>query len=263
LSPASTYPYGISIQYCGELLKEHAVRRAVTPSKMALEELMRALRFLNLAILSVLVGSTALAYAQDEKQQEDKSARQEEAKPQPKKDEMKPPRQNDAKPSNQDARGEKQDQKRGEEQSGDRAKPQGQERPEMQGEQNRQGQEHPQMQGEHAQPTQQHPEMQQNDRNRQGQEHSQMQGDRGRKGGHIPDDRFHSQFGREHRFNARGVIVRGQPQFQYGGYSFELIDAWPSEWSDSDDYYIDYIDGDYYLIDLVHPGIRLAVFVVM
>jgi hypothetical protein len=194
---------------------------------------MRALRFLNLAILSVLVGSTALVYAQEEKPQEEKPARQEEAKPQPKQDEAKPPRQNEAKPT-QDTRGEKQDQKRGQEQSGDRAKPQ--------------GQEHPEMQGDHAKPAQERPE---------------MQGDRGRKGGHIPDDRFRAQFGREHRFNARSVIVRGRPQFQYGGYNFEYVDAWPSEWSDSDDYYIDYIDGDYYLIDLVHPGIRLALFVVM
>jgi len=59
------------------------------------------------------------------------------------------------------------------------------------------------------------------------------------------------------------VIVSGQPQFQYGGYSFELIDAWPADWDYNDDFYIDYIDGDYYLIDLLHPGIRIAVFVVM
>ena len=193
---------------------------------------MRALRFLNLAILSALLGSAALLYAQEEKQQEEKPARQEEAKPQPKRDEAKPTRQNEAKPSNQD----KQVEKRGQEQSGDRAKPAGQERPEMQG-----------------------------DRNRRGQEHSEMHGDRARggKGGHIPDDKFRAQFGREHHFNAKSVIVRGQPRFQYGGYTFELIDAWPAEWVDSDDYYIEYIDGEYYLIDLVHPGIRLAIFVAM
>jgi hypothetical protein len=59
------------------------------------------------------------------------------------------------------------------------------------------------------------------------------------------------------------VIVQGRPQFQYGGYNFELVDAWPADWAYTDDCYIDYIDGDYYLIDLLHPGIRLAVFVVM
>ena len=44
-----------------------------------------------LALLSVLVGSAGLPYAQDEKQQEDKP-RQEETKPEPKKDEAKPSR---------------------------------------------------------------------------------------------------------------------------------------------------------------------------
>jgi len=199
--------------------------------------LMRALRFLNLAIFSVLVGSAALVYAQDEKQQEEKPARQEEAKPQPKQDEAKPKRQNETKPANQDKQVEKQDQKRGQEQSGDRAKPQGQERPGMQGDRNRQGQ---------------------------GQERPEMYGNRAAgKGGHIPDEKFRAQFGRGHHFNARSVIVRGQPRFQYGGYTFEIIDAWPAEWVDTDDYYIEYIDGNYYLIDLVHPDIRLAVFVAM
>jgi len=199
--------------------------------------LMRALRFLNLAVLWVLVGSAAPVYAQDEKQQEEKPARQEEAKPQQKQDEAKPNRQNETKPANQDKQVEKQDQKRGQEQSGDRAKPQGQERPEMQGDRNRLGQ---------------------------GQERSEMHGNRAAgKGGHIPDEKFRAQFGREHHFNARSVIVRGQPRFQYGGYTFEIIDAWPAEWVDTDDYYIDYIDGEYYLIDLLHPGVRIAVIVVM
>lgn len=212
---------------------------------------MRALRFLNLAVLSVLVGSAALVYAQDEKQQEEKPARQEEAKPQPKQDEAKPNRQNETKPANQDKQVEKQDQKRGQEQSGDRAKPQGQERPEVQGDRNRQVQEHQPMQ---------------DDRNRQGQgqERSEMHGNRAAgKGGHIPDEKYRAQFGREHHFNARSVIVRGQPRFQYGGYTFEIIDAWPAEWVDTDDYYIEYIDGNYYLIDLLHPDVRFAVFVVM
>ena len=57
---------------------------------------MRALRFLNVALLSVLIGSAAFVYGQDakndEKKQDEKPARQEEAKPQPKQDEVKPPR---------------------------------------------------------------------------------------------------------------------------------------------------------------------------
>jgi hypothetical protein len=61
----------------------------------------------------------------------------------------------------------------------------------------------------------------------------------------------------------RPVIVEGQPRFQYGGYSFALVDAWPADWTYTDDCYIDYIDGEYFLFDLRHPGMRIALFVVM
>ncbi len=85
----------------------------------------------------------------------------------------------------------------------------------------------------------------------------------GQNRGHIPDDKFRAHFGRGHTFTARTVIVQGQPQFQYGGYSFQLVDAWPVGWAYTDECYIDYIDGEYFLFDLLHPGVRVAVFVVM
>jgi hypothetical protein len=82
--------------------------------------------------------------------------------------------------------------------------------------------------------------------------------------GRIPDDRFRANFGREHSFRVpRPEVVSGRPQFQYGGYSFVLVDAWPADWAYSDDCYIDYIDGEYFLIDLRHPGVRLALTVAM
>jgi hypothetical protein len=181
---------------------------------------MRALRFLSLAMLSLLVGSAAALYAQDEKQQEDRP-RQEE--PKPKQDEAKPPRHDEAKPAGEAKPAQdKQEQKR-EDQSRDQMKPD--------------RQEHPEQHAEHARPA--------------------------GKGGHIPDDKFKANFGRGHHFRAQGVIVQGQPQFQYGGYSFELVDAWPVGWAYTDDCYIDYIDGEYFLFDLLHPGVRIAVFVVM
>jgi hypothetical protein len=185
--------------------------------------LMRVLRFLNVAILSLLVGSAALVYAQDEKrqddkQQEDKSGREE---PKPKQDEAKPPRHDEAKPAKQDNR---QDQKREDQSREQQMKPEEQNRPE-------------QRQAEHARPA--------------------------GKGGHIPDDKFKAHFGHDHHFRARGVIAQGQPQFQYGGYTFELVDVWPADWAYDDDCYIDYIDGEYFLFDLVHPGVRIALFVVL
>jgi hypothetical protein len=184
---------------------------SINPLRIASEVTMRALRLLNVAILSGLVGSAALLYAQDEKPQDDKPAQQEEAKPQPKQDE--------AKPAKQDKEQEKQDKKRDQ----DQMKPG--------------GQEHPAQQAQGARPA--------------------------GKGGHIPDDKFKSNFGRGHHFRAQGVIVQGQPQFHYGGYSFELVDAWPVGWAYTDDCYIDYIDGEYFLFDLLHPGVRIAIVVML
>lgn len=192
---------------------------------------MRAFRFLHLAILSVLVATSAAVYAQDEKPQEDKPKQEEpkkqeearpaekrdEAKPAGKQDEMKAPRQDEAKPARQD----KNDQKEMEKQSRDQQPGQ---RPE-------------------AAP----------------QEHGRPAG----KGGHIPDDKFRTQFGHGHTFHAqRPQVVNGQPQFNYGGYNFVLVDSWPAEWAYTDDCYIDYVDGEYFLFDLLHPGMRIALFVV-
>ncbi|MGA9354509.1 MAG: hypothetical protein WBV46_12525 [Terriglobales bacterium] len=84
------------------------------------------------------------------------------------------------------------------------------------------------------------------------------------KGGRIPDDKFRSSFGRSHTFHpSRPVIVNNQPTFNYGGYSFVMVDAWPAGWAYTDDCYIDYIDGEYFLFDLLHPGVRIELFVSM
>ena len=38
-------------------------------------------------------------------------------------------------------------------------------------------------------------------------------------------------------------------------------DPWPTEWSYDDEVYVDEIDGEYYLIDPVRPGLRILVIV--
>jgi hypothetical protein len=82
--------------------------------------------------------------------------------------------------------------------------------------------------------------------------------------GRIPDDKFRASFGRQHTFVVqRTTVVEGQPRFQYGGYSFTLVDAWPVGWAYTDQCYIDYIDGEYFLFDLAHPGVRIALGVVL
>jgi hypothetical protein len=98
------------------------------------------------------------------------------------------------------------------------------------------------------------------DRDRDRQQHP-VQAERGKR---IPDDRFRSNFGRQHHFHVERsrVVNVSQPVVVYGGYSFQLVDAWPADWSYDDDCYIDYVDDGYYLFDVMHPGMRIAVFVV-
>jgi hypothetical protein len=77
------------------------------------------------------------------------------------------------------------------------------------------------------------------------------------------DDKFRASFGRQHTFAVHTTTVGGQPGFQYGGYSFTLVDAWPAGWAYTDQCYIDYIDGQYLLFDLAHPGVSIVLVVVM
>jgi hypothetical protein len=94
-----------------------------------------------------------------------------------------------------------------------------------------------------------------NDRDR-----NQNAGNRGRR---IPDDQFRSHFGREHHFRVQReqIVNVSQPVVVYGGYSWQLAEPWPSDWSYDDDCYIDEVDGEYFLFDALHPGIHIAVFI--
>ena len=60
-------------------------------------------------------------------------------------------------------------------------------------------------------------------------------------------------------------MYMGYPRFEYGGFSFLMVDPWPEYWTaswfDTDDLYIDYEDG-YYLYDRRYPDVRLAIIVV-
>lgn len=70
----------------------------------------------------------------------------------------------------------------------------------------------------------------------------------------IPDDKFRASFGHEHRFH----FQRGWGQhFEYGGFGFVLAEPWPAAWGYDDYVYVDFIDGQYYLIDMVHPETRI------
>jgi hypothetical protein len=191
---------------------------------------MTRIRIAGIALLFLFFAS--FGYAQ-EPNEEPKKSQQEESKPEANRDAAPPAHHNDMKPPKQDE-----------------AKPPKQER-----------QENAKPEHNEARPNNEH-------RGQQAQEQrgQQNQGRAGRPAGksaHIPDEKFRTSFGRQHTFVVnRPQVVNGQPSFQYGGYWFEIVDPWPAEWLYTDDVYVDYIDGDYFLFDVLHPGLRIAVFVV-
>src|ERR1017187_6913391 len=51
----------------------------------------------------------------------------------------------------------------------------------------------------------------------------------GNGGGRIPDDRYKANFGQQHTFRVSQGDYNNH-RFQYGGYSFAFVGAWPSDW---------------------------------
>ncbi|HEY1677934.1 MAG TPA: hypothetical protein VGG04_09525 [Candidatus Sulfotelmatobacter sp.] len=229
---------------------------------------MRITRFLNIAVLSTLVGMSGALYAQDEKPQEAKP-KQEEVRPEAKQDEMKAPKQ------------EKQDQMKPEQQEKqDQMKPAQQgdmkpEKPEKQEEakpskEEQKAQKEQQKQQEKTQKDEMKHDQKEPAEHNGNNAHPVAQSNAGAvghpkgKSARIPEDRFKSNFGRSHTFVVqRTTVVQGQPGFVSGGVNFIFLDPWPSDWAYSDDCYVDYIDGEYFLFDMLHPGIRIALFVVL
>jgi hypothetical protein len=83
-------------------------------------------------------------------------------------------------------------------------------------------------------------------------------------GKRIPEEKFKASFGREHSFHVgHPQVVDGRPRFQYGGYSFFILQEWPRDWGYDDDVYVIDVDGVYYLVDAVHPGIQLSLDLVL
>jgi len=97
-------------------------------------------------------------------------------------------------------------------------------------------------------------------------EHRNWQQRGGYHGYRVPDGRFRSYYGQDHRFRIFSlpvVYVGGHRRFHYGGYWFGLVDPWPEYWSDdwydNDDVYVDYYDGGYYLYNRSYPSDRIAI----
>ncbi len=200
---------------------------------------MRITKLIGVSTLSLFLGTSALMYAQEEKPSESRPAETQKDKSAPA-----PNRQSDmAKP--QENR----------EQTG--------KMPEQSEDKNVRGEDrsHQDARQDQKQTERTEHNAQMNDSRQDHAQRAQAGGNRG--GGHIPDEKFRSSFGRQHTFVVNRPASGGQPQFQYGGYTFNIIDAWPADWSYSDQVYVDYVDGQYFLYDLAHPGVSVAIVVVM
>jgi hypothetical protein len=211
---------------------------------------MKRLGALGTAALLLLLGNAASAYARQEqheqeakpenkpeakpaKQEETKPAKQEAAKPEPaKQTEAKPVKQEPSKPATQEA-----------------AQPKKQEQAKAQPAQAKSNNQ------QHAQRT---PAEEQRQRAVPALRLS------ARGSARIPDDRFRANFGREHVFViSQPVMVGGYSRFQYGGFWFGFVQPWPVGWYYTDDVYVDYVDGGYYLYNPYYPDARVSISVVL
>jgi hypothetical protein len=190
---------------------------------------MQRIGVLSTALLLLLAGSTASAYARQEQHEE-------ESKPE-NKPEAKPAKQEETKPLKQDAT------------KPEAAKPEKQQPAKAQPEQARSNnQQHAQRTPAEVQRQRAVPALRLSARG----------------SARIPDDRFRANFGREHVFViSQPVMVGGYSRFQYGGFWFGFVQPWPVGWYYTDDVYVDYIDGGYYLYNPYYPAARVSISVVL
>jgi hypothetical protein len=264
---------------------------------------MKAIRITSTAILSLVLGIAAPAYAQQEghgeKDDHQKENKQEQGKPEQKhaqeqgqgdhkqqqpshgkeqQDHQQQPQQ--AQRQNGQDQHEQQDQAQGKKKSEEKNQQQqhAQQRQDQNKQQAHDQQQQNQQQAQHTQqghqPRQVSPEQQrvqqtawqQHRSERWESDHRSWQQRGGYNGYRIPEDRFRGYFGPNHGFRIYGrpfLVVGGFPRFQYRGYWFSLVDPWPqawaSNWYDTDDVYVSYVDNGYYLFNRSHPDVGIAI----
>ena len=77
--------------------------------------------------------------------------------------------------------------------------------------------------------------------------------------GRISNANYTAHFGHGHSFRmGHPQFSGGYNRFQYGGYSFGYNQGWPAGWGYSDDFYVEYINGAYFLCDLSFPGVQIT-----
>lgn len=107
-------------------------------------------------------------------------------------------------------------------------------------------------QDKNAKPEEKKAEQDKNNKDEKTTQHAQGNG-----GGRIPADRYKANFGREHTFRVNQGEY-GNRRFQYGGYWFGFVGAWPSNWLYTQDVYVIEINGVYYLCNAMYPGVNIT-----
>ena len=246
---------------------------------------MKAVGVISTTVLFLLVGYAVPAFAQDEHHEDAKPEHQEEkAKPAQHEEQAKPDKQQEqAKPEEHQAQAQKQEPqakpakqeeqakpaKREEQAKSDKQEPkanpvkQEEAKPGKQQEGNSVRHEQ-QAQGQEQANSNNHQRPERNAAEEQHQREQPALRLSARGEGRIPEDRFRDNFGEGHRFVIREpVMVGGYSRFQYGGFWFGFVNPWPVDWYYTDDVYVDYIDGGYYLCNPYYPGERISISVVM
>jgi hypothetical protein len=217
---------------------------------------MKRFGVLSTAAMLLLLGNTASGYARQEQHEQEakpenkpeaKPAKQEETKP-VKQEAAKPEKQQEAQPAKQQAaKPVKQEQTKPAKQEA--AKPEKQQQAKAQPAQAKSNNQ------QHAQRT---PAEEQRQRAVPALRLS------ARGNARIPDDRFRANFGREHVFViSQPEMVGGYSRFQYGGFWFGFVQPWPVGWYYTDDVYVDYVDGGYYLYNPNYPDARVSISVAL
>ena len=197
---------------------------------------MRLIGVISAAVLSLAIAVPAYAQQEQHDQQEEQKAKpaQDEKKAQPEK-----PQQGDKNAKQEDKNTQQENKNKNQEEKSAQ-------QPEKN---NQQEQKNAQQENKNTQ-----------QENRNAQQGSQ-QADRGN-GGRIPAERYQANFGRQHTFR----VTQGDysnHRFEYGGYSFAFVDAWPSNWLYTQDLYVIDINGVYYLCNPMYPGINVALSVTL
>jgi len=217
---------------------------------------MKQNRVISTAVLFFLFGAAIPAFAQ--KGEEEKGG----GKAQPAQHQAQPQHEQKAQPQQraQKAQPQQREQKAQPQQRAQKAQPQQREQ-KAQPEQRAQKAQ-PEQRAQKAQPQQRAQKAQpQRAQQAQRQQHPQAVANN-RGGGHygrISDDSYRSHFGRGHSFHmGHPQMIEGYNRFQYGGYWFGFNEGWPEGWDYNDDFYVEYVDGVYYMFNLRHPGFRLT-----